>query len=77
MLKTAYSAIKSVDPDSVIITGGTSPAIDSDDSITPANFVAGLYQNGAGDYFDAMTIRHTLPPTSSVRWGRHTHRTVR
>jgi hypothetical protein len=62
MLKNAYSAIKSVDPDSVVITGGTSPSIDTNDSVTPANFIRGLYQNGAGNSFDAVAMHPYSSP---------------
>jgi hypothetical protein len=62
MLKSAYSTIKSVDPDSVIITGGTSPSIDDDDSVTPANFIRGLYQHGAGNSFDAVAMHPYSSP---------------
>jgi hypothetical protein len=62
MLKSAYSAIKAIDPYSVVITGGTSPAIDGPGSIAPANFINGLYQNGAGNSFDAVGMHPYSSP---------------
>jgi hypothetical protein len=78
MLKNAYSTIKSVDPDSVIISGGTSPSIDTDDSVTPANFIRGLYQNGAGDSFDAVAMHPYSSPDllSDVGPSYSSHRAI-
>jgi hypothetical protein len=62
MLENAYSTIKFVDPGSVVITGGTSPSIDTGDSLTPANFIRQLYQNGAGNFFDAVAMHPYSSP---------------
>jgi polysaccharide biosynthesis protein PslG len=62
MLQNAYTTIKSVDPHSVVITGGTSPSIDTDDSMTPANFIRQLYANGAGNFFDAIAMHPYSSP---------------
>jgi GH35 family endo-1,4-beta-xylanase len=56
MLKEAYSAIKSVDPRSVVITGGTSPAVDTATEMSPVTFIKGLYDHGAGEFFDAVAM---------------------
>jgi len=62
MLENAYSAIKSVDPAAAVITGGTSPSIDTDDSLAPGNFIRQLYQNGAGKFFDAVAMHPYSSP---------------
>jgi hypothetical protein len=79
MLKNTYSTIKSMDPDSVIITGGTSPTADTDDSVTPANFIRGLYQNGAGDSFDAVAMHPYSSPDllSDAGPSDSSHRAIR
>ena len=39
MLKASYRAIKDVDPQSVVITGGTSPAVDNPTEMSPVTFI--------------------------------------
>lgn len=72
MLKAAYTNIKKIDPYSVVITGGTSPAIDATGTIAPATFVDGLYKNGAGNYFDAVAMHpYSVPDllsTEGSKW---------
>ena len=62
MLKEAYSAIKSVDPRSVVITGGTSPAVDTATEMSPVTFIKGLYDHGAGEFFDAVAMHPYSSP---------------
>jgi hypothetical protein len=62
MLKESYAAIKSVDPGSVVITGGTSPAVDTPTEMAPATFIKGLYDHGAGDFFDAVAMHPYSSP---------------
>ncbi len=62
MLENAYTTIKSVDPQAAVITGGTSPSIDTDDSLAPGNFIRQLYQNGAGKFFDAVAMHPYSSP---------------
>lgn len=67
MLKNAYTALKSVDPLSFVVTGGTSPTIDSPTKMAPATFVRGLYENGAGDFFDAVGMHpYSVPELLSA-----------
>lgn len=54
LLKAAYTAIKAVDPDAVVITGGLSPSATTETNIAPVTFLSRLYDNGAGDSFDAV-----------------------
>lgn len=56
ILKQSYSAIKSVDPYSVVVTGGLAPALDDGTNISPARFIQALYAAGAGKYFDGVGI---------------------
>ncbi|WP_197507690.1 cellulase family glycosylhydrolase [Mycobacterium sp. ACS4331] len=62
MLKEAYTAIKSADPDSTVITGGTSPAVDNPTEMSPVTFLRALYDHGAGDYFDAVAMHPYSSP---------------
>lgn len=62
MLSKAYAAIKSVDPASVVISGGTSPAVDGPGSIAPAAFVYGLLARGAANYLDGIGMHPYSSP---------------
>lgn len=62
MLKESYSAIKAIDPDSTVVTGGTSPAIDTPTEMSPLTFIKGLYDHGAGDSFDAVGMHPYSSP---------------
>ncbi|WP_185976006.1 cellulase family glycosylhydrolase [Mycolicibacterium sp. 018/SC-01/001] len=62
MLKESYRAIKSIDPESVVITGGTSPAVDTPTEMSPVTFIKGLYDNGAGNFFDAIAMHPYSTP---------------
>lgn len=62
LLQNAYTAIKSTDPQSTVITGGTSPSATSDTGIAPAAFMQAIYDNGAGDYFDAVAMHPYSAP---------------
>jgi polysaccharide biosynthesis protein PslG len=54
MLRGASAAIRSVDPQALIVTGGTSPAPDSGGNISPVSFLRGIYANGGKSAFDAV-----------------------
>ena len=54
MLRGASAAIRSVDPQAVIVTGGTSPAPDSGGNISPVAFLRGIYANGGRSAFDVV-----------------------
>jgi hypothetical protein len=56
MLKQAYLGIKSVDPTSTVIAGGTSPAPNdpSGKDMSPANFLSAIYLWTGKGYFDAF-----------------------
>ncbi|MBA3788853.1 cellulase family glycosylhydrolase [Patescibacteria group bacterium] len=71
LLKYTYTAIKSVEPSSIIISGGLSPAITKGGRISPMDFLKGMYANGAKGYFDAFGFHpYTYPvlPTYYQSW---------
>jgi hypothetical protein len=55
LLKAAYPAIKSADPQATVLSGGTAPAPDDGTSYSPVTFLKGIYANGGGDSFDAVS----------------------
>lgn len=65
MLRAAYPAIKSADPDAVVLAGVLgSVATFAGLSLRPDTFVAQMYDNGAHGYFDALSFHpyhYTLP----------------
>jgi len=68
LLKLTYAAIKSIDPGAEVITGGTAPeettrgANGETVSISPVDFLAGIYRNGGGGSFDAVGAHpYTFP----------------
>jgi hypothetical protein len=54
MLKGAYAAIKKVEPDSIVISGGLAPAANSSTGIAPVTYLQDLYNDGAQGSFDAL-----------------------
>jgi hypothetical protein len=54
MLKLAYQQIKGADPTSMVLTGGLAPEDSANGSISPSDFVTGMYQQGAKGSFDAV-----------------------
>lgn len=54
LLKATYKAIKAVNPDAIVITGGTSPAKTKGGYIAPVEFLQRIYNNGGGGSFDGV-----------------------
>lgn len=54
LLKAAYVAIKNVQGNATIVTGGLAPAGDSGGNLSPPDFVSGMYAAGAAGYFSAL-----------------------
>ena len=54
LLKVTYPAIKAVDPDAVIVTGGLAPESTNDVSLSPTDFLSCVYNDGGKNYFDAV-----------------------
>jgi hypothetical protein len=53
-LRTAYAAIKRVDPSAFVVTGGLAPIIPGIYNYSPVNFLKAMYADGAKGYFDAV-----------------------
>lgn len=62
MLVGAYAAIKTIDPYSVVISGGTSPAVDGPGSIAPTTFINGLLTGIAANSFDGVGMHPYSSP---------------
>lgn len=58
MLKACYARIKAVDPSATVVTGGTAPApacsTSTCSTLSPVQFLQGIYANGAAGSFDAV-----------------------
>jgi hypothetical protein len=55
MLKDAYTAIKAVEPSSIVISGGLAPETDdSSGDIAPIEYLQDMYADGAQGSFDAL-----------------------
>jgi LysM repeat protein len=66
MLKMAYNAIKSVDPDALVFSAGMTPTTRWDNVAMPdTEFIKGMYDAGAKGYFDALGVNapgYKAPP---------------
>ncbi len=66
MLKKAFNAIKSVDPNALVITAGLAPTTRWDSVAMPdTEFVRGMYNAGVQGYFDALGVHaagYKAPP---------------
>ncbi len=73
MLKTAYTAIKQVDPDALVISGGLATTGEgSPTAYGDLAFLQGMYDAGAKGYFDALgshPYAFGRPPDESNPWG--------
>jgi polysaccharide biosynthesis protein PslG len=74
-LKAAYTAIKAVDPNAGVITGGLAPESTDGQNISPTDFLTCIYQNGGEKYFDAVADHpYSFPETPSQEeqgaWGQ-------
>ncbi|GEO36188.1 hypothetical protein SAE02_03360 [Skermanella aerolata] len=71
-LKSAYRAIKSVDPQSIVISGGLSPVPKSSGgNVSAVEFLQKMYASGAGAYFDALGYHPyswPLQPDDPASW---------
>lgn len=76
MLKLCYTAIKSVDPNSTVVTGGTAPAgkynsPGSSSNVNGINWLEGIYANGGKGYFDAVghhPYSYPYDPSTQADW---------
>ncbi len=66
LLKVTYLNIKNVDPDAFIISGGLAIVPTGDGSIAPREYLAALYAEGAGPYFNAVGFHpYSFPATAT------------
>ncbi len=66
LLRLTYGAIKSVEPNVVILTGGLSPQSTDGQSYSPLDFLNAIYAQGARPYFDAVADQpYTFPLSPS------------
>ncbi len=64
LLKKTYPAIKQVNPNAVVITGGLAPGSTNDVNFSPVDFTNCIYKNGAQPYFDAFGFHpYSYPQT--------------
>lgn len=72
LLKSAYSAIKSVDPDSTVITAGNASVPETGDGLYGAvDYLQRMYEAGAQGHFDAVGHHpYTYPylPSEDAEW---------
>jgi hypothetical protein len=77
LLKTAYKALKQINRDTKVITGGLAPIPDTHDSVNARTFLINLYAAGGKPYFDAVGMHpYTWPnlPSNNLPngWGNMT-----
>lgn len=66
LLKGAYLAIKNIDPEARIISGGLAIVPTRNGSIAPREYLAALYAEGAGAYFTAVGFHpYSFPATAT------------
>ncbi len=71
LLQASYTAIKTVDPQARVISGGLSPADNTTGHIAPRDFLTAMYQDGARNYMDAVGDHpYSFPalPSSLLSW---------
>lgn len=75
LLKATTPAMKKVDSQAFIVTGGVAQVGNTDVNIAPLDFIECIYKNGGKNYFDAIGFHaYTFPnlPSQSINngWGR-------
>lgn len=77
LLVRAAAAIRAVDGGATVISGGLAPGADLDDGsqVRDATFLARLYEEGAGEAFDAVAVHPysfpALPDEATAGYGVH------
>lgn len=62
LLRAAYGAIKAVQPNSTVLSGGLAPAENNGTNIDPTTYLSEMYRLGAQAYFDAFNLHpYTYP----------------
>ena len=71
LLKATYTAIKQVNPNATVLSGGLSPAENISGHIAPRDFLTAMYQDGARNYFDALSYHpfsYPVLPDDVTAW---------
>jgi polysaccharide biosynthesis protein PslG len=71
MLKQASAAIRSVNPNIAVISGGLAPACTCGDDIAPIDYTTRMYKAGAKGSFDALghhPYSYPAPPSDFQSW---------
>jgi hypothetical protein len=71
MLVDSYAAIKAVQPDSTVISGGLAPAATDGIDFSPVDFLTQMYADGAKGSFDALgahAYSHPALPDTYETW---------
>lgn len=81
LLRVCYAGIKAADPDAIVVSAGLAPTGTQPPLAMPdTDFLQGMYDAGAADYFDALGLNapgYKAPPTLSPEeglseeWGGH------
>jgi len=81
LLRVCYQGIKTADPEAIVISAGLAPTGTEPPIAMPDNdFLQGMYDAGAADYFDALGLNAPgykappeLPPEEGLKdeWGGH------
>jgi hypothetical protein len=73
LLKVCYEAIKAADPGAIVISAGLSPTgVGPPEAIEDTQFLQGMYDAGAADYFDVLGVNapgYAAPPEMSPEEG--------
>ncbi|MCB9418767.1 MAG: cellulase family glycosylhydrolase [Ardenticatenaceae bacterium] len=68
LLKVVYTAVKAANPDITVLAGALAPTLEPKGSpwgLNDLDYLAGMYQAGAADYFDGLAVHAyglTFPP---------------
>ncbi len=66
LLKACYTAIKSADPEAIVVSAGLAPTgTTSGQAMPDTDFLQGMYDTGAADYFDVLGVNapgYKAPP---------------
>jgi hypothetical protein len=81
MLRVAYTQIKAVDPNIIVVSGGLAPTITTSDrqAISDIDFAAEMLDNGAAQWFDAFGYHpygYNQPPEAEPSYDTLTFRRV-
>lgn len=69
ILRAAYTEIKAVDPDAIVVSAGLTDMGNEDGvSISPADYVRYMYRAGAKDHFDALALHPYTYPGYDYGW---------